>query len=189
MTVTVNSEVFKTPADIPYDPRGTIANLTKKCIHLTQTRVRAQFGPKAGKRSFTSDRIVIFASSCLFLRIELTRKAKSSNKVSCSTQLEDVLVVFQCVIQINMVHTERPDNSAAHPTLDFTETRLLSLPFDEKVQHCTHYSALHCRLHTEIAKIMFGFVSDEMRARIIVCHDEQHLSPQEIAGLVGRCVW
>ena len=28
-------------------------------------------------------------------------------------------------------------------------------------------------------------VSDEMRARIIVWHDEQHLSVQEIAGLVG----
>ena len=32
-------------------------------------------------------------------------------------------------------------------------------------------------------------VSDEMRARIIVWHDEQHLSVQEIAGLVGCSVW
>ena len=31
-------------------------------------------------------------------------------------------------------------------------------------------------------------VSDEMRARIIVWHDEQHLSVQEITGLVGCCV-
>ena len=32
-------------------------------------------------------------------------------------------------------------------------------------------------------------VSDEMCTRIIVWHDEQHLSVQEIAGLVGCGVW
>jgi len=31
-------------------------------------------------------------------------------------------------------------------------------------------------------------ISDEMRARIIVWHHEQHLSPQEIADLAGCCV-
>ena len=36
--------------------------------------------------------------------------------------------------------------------------------------------------------IMAPQISDEMRARIIVWHHEQHLSPQEIADLAGCCV-
>jgi len=37
--------------------------------------------------------------------------------------------------------------------------------------------------------LMAPLVSDEMHARIIVWHDEQHLSAQEITGLVGCSVW
>ena len=124
-----NSELcsLETPADIPgkwksnlhaFMP-GVLARcililprplqtFTQKRILLTQMHVRAHPGPKAGKRSLTSDRIVIFASSCPFLRIELIRS--SSKKVSCCTQFEDhdntyppimslVLVIFQYMAQ------------------------------------------------------------------------------------------
>jgi hypothetical protein len=33
-----------------------------------------------------------------------------------------------------------------------------------------------------------GQVSDEMHARIIIWHEEKHLSPKEIADLAGCCV-
>ena len=36
--------------------------------------------------------------------------------------------------------------------------------------------------------LMAPQVSDGMRVQIIIWHDEQHLSVQEILGLVGCCV-